>query len=327
VPVRTVLEAIRDALHEEMARDQRVIVLGEDVGVRGGVFQATAGLYERFGPGRVIDAPLAESGIVGVAIGAAVAGLVPVAEIQFADFIHPAMDQIMNEAARIRYRSAGTWGCPLVVRAPFGAGVRGGLYHSQSVEAFFAHVPGLKVVIPSTPAEAKGLLKAAIRDPDPVLFFEHKHAYGSVRGEVPDGDWTVPIGRADVKREGTDVTAVTYGWMVHRTLAAAEALEGEGISVEVVDLRTLRPLDAGTVLASVRRTGRACIIHEDTKFGGFGAEVAALIAEEALFDLDAPVARVGGPEVPGVPFASSLEDWFVPTPERIAAVLRHLARL
>ena len=240
--VRSVIEAIRDALDEEMAADERVLVLGEDVQL-GGVFRATEGLLEKYGAGRVIDTPLAESSIVGVAFGAAVNGLRPVAEIQFADFIHPAMNQIINEAAKMRYRSGGDFGCPIVVRAPFGGGVHGALYHSQSVEALFCHIPGLKVVVPSTPYDAKGLLKAAIRDEDPVLFFEHKRTYRLIKDEVPDEDYDLPIGRAEVRREGDDVTVLTYGNMVHQTLEAAAVLSEEGIEAHVVDLRTLLPLD------------------------------------------------------------------------------------
>ncbi|MGN6698785.1 MAG: alpha-ketoacid dehydrogenase subunit beta, partial [Thermomicrobiales bacterium] len=238
MPVKTLVEAVHDALHEEMARDERVVVLGEDVGFKGGVFKASVGLLDTFGADRVLDTPLAESGIVGTAIGMALNDLRPVAEIQFADFIHPAMDQIMNEAAKIRYRSNGDFGCPLVVRAPFGGGIHGALYHSQSVEALFAHIPGLKVVIPGTPYDAKGLLKSAIRDPDPVIFFEHKRMYRLFRQEVPDGDYTVPIGTVRVAREGRDLTAIAYGLMLHYTLDAAETVAREGIEVEVLDLRT-----------------------------------------------------------------------------------------
>lgn len=320
------LEAVREAMAEEMERDDRVILMGEDVGVRGGVFQASAGLFDRFGPDRVIDTPLAESGIVGAAIGAAVAGLRPIAEIQFADFIHPAVNQIFNEAARIRYRSNNGWGCPLVVRAPFGGGVHGALYHSQSVEALFAHVPGLKVVAPATPADMKGLLKAAIRDDDPVVFFEHKLLYGGPRGPIPAGDHLVPLGSADVKRAGEHVSVIAYGAMLHRSLEAAEELAREGISVEVLDLRTLRPLDTAAIVATARKTGRVCIVYEDNKAMGLGAEVAAVIAEEALFDLDAPILRVAGPEVPGMPYASDLEEWFLPSTAGITEALRKLAR-
>lgn len=323
--VKTLIEGVREALTEEMERDDRVWVLGEDVGKKGGVFLATEGIYSRFGEARVLDTPLAESCIVGVAIGAALNGLIPVAEIQFADFIHPAFDQIVSEAARIRYRSNGDYSCPIVVRAPFGGGVHGGLYHSQSVEAFYAHVPGLKVVIPSTPEDAKGLLKAAIRDPDPVMFFEHKKAYRLIKGEVPDGDFVTPIGTAAVRREGTTMTCVAWGLMVHHCLEAAEAVAGEGISVEVIDLRTLQPLDRETILRSVEKTARAVVVHEDNLTGGFGAEVAAIIAEQGFEYLDAPVTRVAGPDVPAMPFNHPQEEAFLPNPEKIAAAMRRLA--
>ncbi|HKA11598.1 MAG TPA: alpha-ketoacid dehydrogenase subunit beta [Candidatus Dormibacteraeota bacterium] len=323
--VKTLIEGVREALTEEMERDDRVWVLGEDVGKKGGVFLATEGIYSRFGEARVLDTPLAESCIVGVAIGAALNGLIPVAEIQFADFIHPAFDQIVSEAARIRYRSNGDYSCPIVVRAPFGGGVHGGLYHSQSVEAFYAHVPGLKVVIPSTPEDAKGLLKAAIRDPDPVMFFEHKKAYRLIKGEVPDGEYVTPIGTAAVRRQGTNVTCVAWGLMVHHCLEAAEAVAPEGISVEVIDLRTLQPLDRETILRSVEKTARAMVVHEDNLTGGFGAEVAAIIADKGFEHLDAPVTRVAGPDVPAMPFNHPQEEAFLPNPEKIAAAMRRLA--
>jgi 2-oxoisovalerate dehydrogenase E1 component beta subunit len=323
--VRTFIEAIREGLRDEMRRDAAVIVLGEAVGKKGGVFFATDGLWAEFGDDRVIDTPLTESMIAGVSIGAAANGLRPVAEIQFADFIFPALNQLIQEAARIRYRSNGTYGCPITIRAPYGAGVHGALYHSQSVEAFFAHVPGLKVVIPSTPYDAKGLLRSAIRDPDPVIFLEHKKMYRSVRGEVPDGEYAVPLGRATVTREGSRLTLVAYGLMVHYALDAAARVAGEGIETEVVDLRTIRPLDAATVLASVRKTGKCLVVHEDNRFGGFGAEIAALVAEEAFDYLDGPVTRLAGPESPAVPYASVLEDAFLITPEKIAGAIRTLA--
>jgi len=323
--VKTLIEGVREALTEEMERDDRVWVLGEDVGKKGGVFLATEGIYSRFGEARVLDTPLAESCIVGVAIGAALNGLIPVAEIQFADFIHPAFDQIVSEAARIRYRSNGDYSCPIVVRAPFGGGVHGGLYHSQSVEAFYAHVPGLKVVIPSTPEDAKGLLKAAIRDPDPVMFFEHKKAYRLIKGEVPDGEYVTPIGTAAVRRQGINVTCVAWGLMVHHCLEAAEAVAPEGISVEVIDLRTLQPLDRETILRSVEKTARAMVVHEDNLTGGFGAEVAAIIADKGFEHLDAPVTRVAGPDVPAMPFNHPQEEAFLPNPEKIAAAMRRLA--
>src|SRR5436305_486966 len=308
-----------------MARDVRVIILGEDVGFKGGVFKATVGLLDEFGAERVVDTPLAESGIVGTAIGAALNGLRPIAEIQFADFIHPAMDQIMNEAAKIRYRSNGDFGCPIVIRAPFGGGIHGALYHSQSVEALFAHIPGLKVVIPGNPYDAKGLLKAAVRDPDPVMFFEHKRTYRLFRQEVPDEDYTVEIGKARVAREGDDLTVIAYGLMLHYALEAAEAVAADGIGVEVLDLRTLVPLDTGTILDSVRKTNKVLIVHEDTRTGGFGGELAAVIAEEAFEHLDGPVRRLTGPDVPAMPFNKTLEQAFMPNPERIAAAIRDLA--
>ena len=325
MPVRTFIEAIREGLRDEMRRDERVIVLGEDVGRKGGVFYATDGLWAEFGDDRVIDTPLTESMIAGVSIGAAANGLLPVAEIQFADFIFPAMNQIISEAARIRYRSNGTFGCPITIRAPYGAGVHGALYHSQSVEAFFAHVPGLKVVIPSTPYDAKGLLRTAIRDPDPVIFLEHKKMYRSVRGEVPDGEYTVPFGRAAIPRTGSRLTIVAYGLMLHYALEAAARVAEEGIEAEVIDLRTIRPLDEETILASVRRTGKCLVVHEDNRFGGFGAEVAALVAEEAFDYLDGPVTRLAGPDSPASPNALPLEEAFMLSPAKIAAAIRTLA--
>ena len=323
--VKTLIEGVREALFEEMERDERVMVLGEDVGKKGGVFLATDGLYARFGEARVLDTPLAESSIVGVAIGASLNGLIPVAEIQFADFIHPAFDQIVSEAARIRYRSNGDFSCPIVVRAPYGGGVHGGLYHSQSVEAFYAHVPGLKVVMPSTPEDAKGLLKAAVRDPDPVMYFEHKKTYRLIKGEIPEGEYLTPIGPAAVRREGTKLSCFAWGLMMHYCLEAAETLAAEGVSVEVVDLRTLRPLDQETILGSVRKTGKAMIVYEDNLTGGFGAEIAALIAQEAFEHLDGPVLRVAAPDIPGMPFNKPQEDFFMPSPEKIAAGMRKLA--
>ncbi len=323
--VMTYIESIRDTLAGEMRRDESIVVLGEDVGKKGGVFLATDGLYDEFGGDRVLDTPLSESMIVGVSIGAGVAGLRPVPEIQFADFIFPAMNQILSEAARMRYRSNGAFSVPMTLRSPYGGGVHGALYHSQSVEAFFAHIPGLKVVIPSTPYDARGLLRSAIRDDDPVLFFEHKKMYRSVRGEVPETEYTVPLGQAKVTREGSDVTVIGYGLMAHYGLEAAEILESEGVSVEVVDLRTLRPLDGETVLSSVRKTGKAVIVYEDNRFGGFGAEIAAILAEEAFDSLDGPIVRVTGPDVPGVPYNHVLEDWFMPSPDRIADAVRRLA--
>ncbi|MEJ7752625.1 MAG: alpha-ketoacid dehydrogenase subunit beta [Candidatus Limnocylindrales bacterium] len=323
--VMTYIEAIRSTLQDEMRRDETIIVLGEDVGKKGGVFLATDGLFDEFGGERVLDTPLSESMIIGASIGAALNGLRPVPEIQFADFIMPAFNQIVSEAARMRYRSNGTFTCPMTIRAPYGGGVHGALYHSQSVEAFFAHVPGLKVVIPSTPYDARGLLRSSIRDEDPVLFFEHKKMYRSVRGEVPDSDYSIPLGEAKVVREGSQVSIIGYGLMVQYALEAAELLEGDDISAEVVDIRTLRPLDGETILESVRKTGKAVVVYEDNRFGGYGAEIAAMIAEEAFDHLDGPVMRVTGPDVPGVPYAHTLEEWFMPNPDRIAEAVRRLA--
>jgi 2-oxoisovalerate dehydrogenase E1 component beta subunit len=322
---RNMVEAVHDAMQEEMRRDPRVIVMGEDVG-GGGVFRATQDLLQQFGPDRCIDTPLAESAIVGVAIGASLNGIIPIAEIQFADFIHPAMDQIVSEAARLRYRSNGAWGCPITVRAPYGGGIHGGPYHSQSVEAIYGHVPGLKVVCVATPYDAKGLLKSAIRDPDPVIFLEHKRAYRLYREELPEDDYTIPIGKAVVKRGGDQITLVTYGMMLHHSLKAAETVQEEdGISVEVIDLRTISPLDKETVLKSVEKTGKALIVYEDNLTGGFGAEVAAIIAQEAFEFLDGPVTRVASPDVPVAPYAGVLEEYVLPNPEKIAKAIRDLA--
>lgn len=319
------IEAVRAAITEEMERDGRVLVLGEDVGRKGGVFGATDGLYARFGESRVLDTPLAEGGIVGVAVGAALNGLIPIAEIQFADFIHPAFDQIVSEAARTRYRSNGDWSVPIVIRAPFGGGVHGGLYHSQSVEAFYAHVPGLKVVVPSMPADAHGLLKSAVRDPDPVVFLEHKKVYRLVAEDVPDGDHLVPIGPAAIRKPGTDLSCFAWGLMTHYCLEAANRLEPEGVSVEVVDLRTLAPLDRETILHSVAKTGKAMVVYEDNLTGGFGAEVAAVISEHAFEDLDGPVVRVAAPDVPAMPFNTPQEEFFMPSPDKITEAMRKLA--
>ena len=323
--VKSVIEAVHDAMYEEMQRDSSVFVLGEDVGKRGGVFLATRDFLDQFGEERVIDTPLAEAAIAGIAVGAAMQGQRPIAEIQFADFIWPAVNQIIGEAARVRYGTKSVLHLPMVVRSPYGGGVRGGLYHSQSVEAYFAHTPGLKVICPATPYDAKGLLKSAIRDEDPVVFLEHKRTYRLVRGEVPDEEYILPIGVADVKREGTDITCVTYGLMLHYCLEAAETLAQDGINVEVVDLMTVRPLDKQAILDSVRKTSRILIVHEDNRTGGIGAEVAAIVAEEAFGYLDAPITRLTGPDVPSMPFSPPLEDFFMPNQEKIAAALRQLA--
>jgi 2-oxoisovalerate dehydrogenase E1 component beta subunit len=322
-----VVTAIHDTLHDEMAADDRIVLLGEDVGARGGVFKVSQGLVDDFGERRVIDTPLAESGIVGVAIGMALHGMIPIAEIEFADFIHPAFDQIVSEAARMRYRTNGDWGCPMVIRAPCGGGIHGALYHSQSIEAFYAHVPGLKVVMPSTPADAAGLLRASIRDPDPVVFLEHKKCYRAISGEVPAGDHLERIGTADVKRPGTDLSVITYGYEVHRCLEAAERLaEDEGIQVEVVDVRSLAPLDTETILASVRSTSKAMVVYEDNRTYGAGAEIVAMIAERAMFDLDAAPVRIGGPDIPAMPYAASLEHYYTePTPDHLYVAMRDLA--
>lgn len=318
----TYLQAISDALWEEMERDKNVFLLGEDIGVYGGAFKVTKGFIDHFGPRRVLDTPMAETAIVGAAIGAALMGMRPVAEMQFADFISCAFDQLVNFAATNHYRWGGA--VPIVVRAPAGGGVRAGPFHSQNPEAWFAHVPGLKVVVPSTPYDAKGLLKAAIRDDNPVIFFENKYLYRHVTGDVPVGDYVVPIGVADVKREGDDLTVVTYGAMVQESLAAAETLAGEGIDVEVVDVRTLKPLDRETILNSARKTGKIAIVHEAYRSYGAGAELAALIAGEAFEWLDAPLVRITAPDTP-VPYSPPLEDAFRPDAGRIAGALRNLA--
>ena len=326
MPEITLIEGIRQGMDEELARDERVFVVGEDVGPRGGVFRATMGLFDKYGAGRVIDSPLAELSIVGVGIGAALYGMRPICEVQFADFIHPAFNQIVNEAAKMCYRSKGDWTVPLVIRAPYGGGIGGGLYHSQSVEAFFAHIPGLKVVIPSNPYDAKGLLKSAVRDPGPVIYLEPKKGYRLIKGEVPEGEEIlVPIGPARVSRVGQDVTVLAYGMMHHYALQAAEAVAAQGIDAEVVDLRTLYPVDKATILSSVRKTGKALVVYEDNRTGGYGAEIAALLAEEAFTDLDAPVRRLAGPDIPAVPFSHPLQDWFMVDPEKIAQAIRDLA--
>jgi 2-oxoisovalerate dehydrogenase E1 component beta subunit len=321
----TYIEAIRSGMRDEMARDERVIVMGEDVGVKGGVFKATDGLHKEFGESRVIDTPLAESAIVGVAIGAAINGLLPIAEIQFQDFIMPAVDQIVSEAAKIRYRSNGDFHVPMVVRAPFGGGVHGALYHSQSNEAMFCHVPGLKVVVPSTPHDAKGLLRAAIRDPDPVLFFEHKRAYRLIKGEVPPDDYVEPIGTARVAREGADIAVFSYGLMVHFCLDAAEKLAADGFECEVVDLRSLRPLDREQIIATARKCGKVMVVQEANLAVSVASEVAAMVAEECFEHLDAPVMRLGGPEIPAVPFSPPLEEFYMLNPAKIESALRKLA--
>ncbi|HTX03240.1 MAG TPA: alpha-ketoacid dehydrogenase subunit beta [Candidatus Acidoferrales bacterium] len=319
------VEAVRETLHDALVRDDRVLIMGEDVGARGNVFLITKGFLEEFGSKRIIDTPLAEASIVGVAIGMAMEGLRPIAEIQFADFIYPAFNQIVGEAAKTRYRSNGDYTCPLVIRTPYGGGVRGALSHSVSIEALFYHVPGLKILAPSTPADIKGLLTAAIEDPDPVLFLEHKKTYRLVKGPVPEGHFVLPIGKADIKKEGSQLTVVSYGLYVHQALDAARQLETEDVSVEVIDLRSIRPMDRETILESVRKTRKLLIIHEDNKFGGIGAEIAAMVAEEALFDLDAPIKRLCGPDVPAMGYAITLEEEFMISTERMREAMRELA--
>jgi 2-oxoisovalerate dehydrogenase E1 component beta subunit len=320
-----VIQAIHDTLQEEMRNDDRIVVLGEDVAARGGVFRATMGFLDEFGADRVIDTPLDECLIAGVAIGLALDDMRPVAEMQFADFIMPAFNQIVSEAARIRYRSNGDFGVPLVIRTPWGGGVHGALYHSQSIEALFAHVPGLKVVVPSTPADAKGMLIEAIEDPDPVLYLEHKKTYRLIKGEVPDERYKTPFGKAEIRRPGSDLTCVSYGLMHHYCVEAANRLSSEGIEAEVIDLRSIYPLDIETVLESVGKTNKVMVVYEDNRFLGVGAEVSAQIAEKALFELDAPVVRIGAPHVPAMPFAPTLEHWFLPDADKLEQEMRKLA--
>jgi 2-oxoisovalerate dehydrogenase E1 component beta subunit len=311
----TLLQALNLALHEEMERSKDVVVLGEDVGKNGGVFRTTDGLFAKFGAERVMDTPLAESGIIGTAVGMALYGLKPVAEIQFSDFIFPAFDQIVSEMAKMRYRSGGEFTCPVVVRTPAGGGIRGGHYHSQSPEAYFCHTPGLQVVYPATPADAKGLLKSAIRGADPVIFFEPKRIYRTVKGDVPDdADFTVPIGKARIAREGKDVTVVSWGAMVHTCLEAAEKAARNGVELEVIDLRTLVPLDEECILQSVRKTGRVVVASEATRTCGFASEISAIIAEEAIDSLEAPIVRVTGYDTP---FPYTLEHVYMPGPARV----------
>jgi 2-oxoisovalerate dehydrogenase E1 component len=322
-----IIQAVNTTLDLAMQADDRVFVLGEDVGTRGGVFRATEGLLSKYGEARVFDTPLAESSIIGVAIGAALDGLRPIAEIQFADFIHSAVDQLVSEAAKLHYRSNGDFSCPLVVRVPYGGGVHGALYHSQCLEALFAHIPGLKVVCPTTPADVKGLLLSALDDPDPVIFFEHKRSYRAVKGPLPAGDFRIEIGRASVARRGRDLTVVAYGMMRHLAIEAAEALAGEGIEAEVIDLRSLAPIDREGIGESVRRTGRLLVAHEDNLSLGAGAEVAATIAEDCFYDLDAPIVRVTLADIPAVPFASTLEQAALPDTKDLVEAMRRLASL
>jgi 2-oxoisovalerate dehydrogenase E1 component beta subunit len=325
MPVMSYIQAVTQALKEEMQRDEKVFVLGEDVGKKGGVFRATDGLYDEFGEARVLDTPLAESAIAGVGIGAAMYGMRPVAEMQFADFIMPAVNQIISEAARVRYRSNNDWNCPITIRAPYGGGVHGALYHSQSVEAVFANQPGLKIVMPSTPYDVKGLLKAAIRDDDPVLFFEHKRAYRLLKGEVPEDDYVLPIGKADVKREGSDITVITYGLCVHFALQAAEKLAEEGIEAHILDLRTVYPLDQEAIIEAAQKTGKVLLVTEDNLEGSIMSEVSAIISEHCLFDLDAPIKRLAGPNVPAMPYAPPMEKFFMMNPDKVEKAMRDLA--
>ncbi|HLY63066.1 MAG TPA: alpha-ketoacid dehydrogenase subunit beta [Terriglobia bacterium] len=322
MPVLTYLDAIRQGIWEEMERDSSVFLLGEDIGVYGGAFKVTAGMLEKFGEARVIDTPISEAAIVGAAVGAALMGMRPVAEMQFMDFISCGFDQIVNMAAKIHYR----WGAkvPLVVRGPSGAGTHGGPYHSQSNEMWFVHTPGLKVVAPATAYDAKGLIKSAIRDDNPVIFFEHKFLYRRNKEEVPAEDYLVPIGKAVVRREGTDISVITYGAMVWAALDAAKELEKEGTSLEIVDLRSLLPYDEETVLASVHKCNKVILLHEDTRTGGMAGELAALIADRAFEDLDGPIVRVTAPDTP-VPFAPPLEEYFLPNAKKLADAARKLA--
>ena len=320
--VLTYLEAIRQAMEEEMVRDSRVFILGEDVGNYGGAFRVTQGFLEKFGPERIIDTPISETGLIGAAIGASLFGMRPIAELQFIDFIACGFNQIVNYAAKSRYRWGG--GVPIVIRGPAGAGVHGGPFHSQSPESYFMNVPGLKIVMPATPTDAKGLMIAAIRDPDPVIFLEHKFLYRRLKEEVPEGDYATPIGEARLARQGTDISIITYGAMVHSSIEAAQLVSAAGISVEILDLRTLLPMDRPRILETVKKTGRALIVHEATKTGGPGGEIAALIAEHAFDHLDAPIVRLAPPDTP-VPYSPPLEEFFLPNAAKIADAIRALA--
>jgi len=324
---KNLLQAIHEGLAEEMRVDESVMVLGEDVGRAGGVFRVTQGLVEEFGTMRVMDTPLAESLIVGSAIGLSVNGIRPVAEIQFGDFIPPAFDQIINEAAKFYYRSNGAWNCPLTIRAPYGVVPGGALYHSQSIEAWFCNTPGLKIVAPTFPADAKAMIKGAIRDPNPVLFLEHKRTYRLIKEEVPDDDYEVPLGKARVHREGTDITVVAYGLMLYTALEVANKLsEEQGLGTEVVEPRTLYPLDKETILDSAKKTGKVLVVSEANLTGSFSGELAAIVAREAFEWLDGPVMRVGAPDVPAAAFAKPMMDRFLPSAEEIEAAMLELAR-
>jgi 2-oxoisovalerate dehydrogenase E1 component beta subunit len=323
MPQMNMVQAINDALRVGMRRDDRIVILGEDVGRVGGVFRVTQGLFDEFGEDRVIDTPLSEGGIVGCAIGMALYGLVPVPEIQFSDFIYPAYDQIVNELAKYRYRSGGEYSAKMVIRTPVGGGVRGGHYHSQHPEAAFIHVPGLKVVCPSNPYDAKGLLLASLRDPDPILFFEPKRVYRAAKGLVPDDEFTVPIGVASIAREGDDVTVIAYGAMLYEALDAAAKAAERGVETEVIDLRTLWPLDIETILTSVRKTGRLVIVHEAPRTCGLGGEIVSLVTEKAFYSLEAPPVRVTGFDTP---FPYSLEAEYLPLSHRIVPAILETAR-
>jgi 2-oxoisovalerate dehydrogenase E1 component beta subunit len=320
------VEAVRATLYEALRNDERTLIIGEDVGARGNVFLITKDFVGEFGERRVIDTPIAEASIVGIAVGIAMEGLRPIAEIQFADFIYPSFNQIVGEAAKIRYRSNGEYTCPLVIRTPYGGGVRGALSHSVSIEALFYHVPGLKIVAPSFPADVKGLLNASIDDPDPVLFLEHKKTYRLIKGEVPNGHYTIPLGKANTLKEGSQLSVISYGLYVHWALDAARRLEQEGFSVEVIDLRSIRPMDKTAILGSVEKTRKLLIIHEDNKFGGIGAEISAMVAEEALFNLDAPIRRLCGPDVPAMGYALPLEEEFMSSPDEMAEAMREMVK-
>jgi len=320
--VKTYLQAISDGLRDEMRRDGRVFLIGEDVGVYGGAFKVTQGFQAEFGEDRVIDSPLSETAIVGACTGAALMGMRPVCEMQFSDFVSCAFDQLVTVAAKQHYR-VGT-PVPIVVRLPSGGGFSGGPFHSQNPEGFFAHCPGLKIAVPATPADAKGLMVQSIRDPNPVLFFEHKHLYRRIKGDVPDGEHAVEFGKARIHREGSDLSVITYGAMVYTAEEAAKELEQDDVSVEIVDLRTVMPWDKAAVLESVRKTSKVLVLHEDTRTGGFGGEIAATIAEEAFEDLDAPVKRVAAPDTP-VPFSPPLEKAYIPQVDDVAGALRELA--
>lgn len=314
MPEMTLVDSVNNALHTAMDEDDRVLVLGEDVGVNGGVFRATDGLHDRFGEERVIDTPLAEAGIIGTAMGMALYGLRPVPEIQFLDFIYPGFDQIVNEVAKIRYRSGGQYTAPMVIRAPYGGGIRGGHYHSQSSEAYFAHTPGLKIVIPSTPTDTKGLLLSSIADENPVMFLEPKRAYRAVKEDVDEGYYETPLGKARVAREGADVTVIGYGAMHHVAMQAAKQAEKEDVDVEVIDLRTLVPFDKDTLEASIKKTGRAVLVQEAPRTGGFAAELSAYLHENLILHLEAPIQRVTGLDTP---FPYTLEEEYLPTPTRV----------